>query len=688
LQQFYFGFVGLSGPFLHGSFAGIEFVISFLRFFFLTCFISLSIFGNSPEGETTWGQVRRNLLKPSVLKNIIKEKVADLHVGLDLKFLSLSAFEGIGLAARYRYEFEPSYQEGFFQRVDHWKLRTSLLPGSLLQNVFNFPLAFHLEGERELLYIRQFKSHEEALKAKPYHLRQLPFTAKKALENLNPGDFVLIPCRLNLMVEARAGVGAGLLSSEVSTHYLISGEFQIQVLRVKGDKVRLRLIALKRREHQLAGARTGLGLNIFGLKIFGKQLEAVLDVDLAKVSRRKETGGLIVLDYLFDLKHEEARVAYDELLKVGYKFKSLPAITSHFNDEKFKNLMVQDISAVEELCRRELEKPKKSRIVRRIFKGIADYSMENDRFKVGLGLFHYRGGKSYTENEITRYSSLDLPSRYLFTNFTETRTKKLLFTGKTQKILNSSGLFLVDRRKRIRGIKDFGFGWFIKDDTFKESEQEELLEALRRNLPTSLFSQMQELKIFPMEKRSYAKLQFQVFLHRGVFHLLEDVNKEELRLALNGYLKQFPVDYGILRMRPSDEEEMLDQMVRVLAESREDISVRERIKWSMKLHENEIFQEIGIGFVLSLIPPEKLEDYVHIILNFKALNTPSVKYHYGKVHQSHEYKELMLIQSMLNERTLEIRDAVIDENISEAMQGDVPSKPISRRQRIFQELYR
>jgi len=665
---------------------GAQSMLRFLAAYFIFFLLSFPSY-SQVETESTWGLVRRNLLKPLVLKNIIQEKVADLHVGLDLKFLSLSAFEGIGLAARYRYEFEPSYQDGFFQRIDHWKLRTSLLPGSLLQNVFQFPLAFHLEGERELLFIRQFKSHADALSAKPYHLKHLPFTAQKALDHLNPGDFVLIPCRLNLMVEARAGVGAGILSSDVSTHYLISGEFQIQVLRVAGDRVRLRLIALNRREHKLAGARSGLGFELFGLKILGKELEAVMDIDLARYSRNKESGGMLVLDYLFDLKYEEARNAYDSVLKVGYQFKSLPAIISNFKQEKLKDIMVQDLTAIEELCRRELEKPRSSRIVKRIFKGVSEYSMNNDRFKIGIGLFHYRGGRSYTENEITRYSSLDIPRRYLFSNFTETRTRKLLFAGKNQRILNSSGLFLLDRKQRIRGIKDFGFGWFIKDDTFTAQEQKVLLDSLKRNLPDFIFNTLQTQNIFPLEKRSYAKLQFQAYLHRGVFHLLEDISREELRDSLDNYLMKYPVDYGILRRTVSDEEEMLDQMVKVLAESRVELNIRDRVRWAMELHENEIFQEIGIGFILSLIPKQKLEELVHIALNFKALHTPTLEFQFGNLRQSLEYRELMLIQSMLNERTLEIRDAVIDENIGEAMEGHVPRRAVSKRQRIFLELY-
>ena len=78
---------------------------------------------------------RQVLSEPTSIPSIIKKKVAELEISTDANFLSLDAFEGVGIAANYKYVVEPSYSKGYFTRVDNWRLKTSLLPGDILQNL-------------------------------------------------------------------------------------------------------------------------------------------------------------------------------------------------------------------------------------------------------------------------------------------------------------------------------------------------------------------------------------------------------------------------------------------------------------------------------------------------------------------------------------------------------------------------
>ena len=658
------------------------------KFLLLGLFLSVLPLTTGAEGAKKKGFVSSIISEPSNFKAIIKDKVASLKVGMDLKFLSLEAFKGVGIGARYRYEYEPSYQEGLFQRVDHWKLETSILPGTILEDALNLPINFYMGGGQEIYFIRQFKSHKEALLAKPYLLRQLPTNADRAVKFLKPGDFCIIPSRINLMVKGRVGASAQVLKAELSSHFLLSGEFQIHVLRATEDRVRLRLFANRSRNTQYFGGKTGIGFKIFGINILGKDLEAMAEIDLGKFSINKERGSLFMIDYIFDLKDEKARAAYDAILSSNHILKSLKVFNIFRERNEVKHQVISDATLAEELVREDMGKPNDQKRVRRVFKGFNEYSQENSNFKVGMGLFHYQQGRTYTENQVSYQMASGVKMRYLFTNYSGAQKFKNMFYGKSDRLWTSSGLFLVDRQDRIRGIKDFAFGEYYKDDSFTAKEQTKFLQKIRDNLPLNIMQRFDFGAIGSGETLKHVNINVQAFFHRRAFHKLQDMSEEAIYAALNRHMRAYSKQNDFFGSMEREKKRMIGLLRDALAESSQELTVRQRIRKSMELRANKFFNRYGLGFLLSLLNDDEMEKTVNIKVRAKIHDEPTLELSFGNVKRSRIYRQLMYIQSMLNERTLEIRDSVVDEDIEGAISGEMPTAAISSpHKQIFNSLY-
>ena len=71
-------------------------------------------------------------LNPKDIQSRIRSEIADLDIRFSADLFNLDLFEGIGLSARYRYEVEPSYQNGFHTRIDKWRIKADLSIGDMI----------------------------------------------------------------------------------------------------------------------------------------------------------------------------------------------------------------------------------------------------------------------------------------------------------------------------------------------------------------------------------------------------------------------------------------------------------------------------------------------------------------------------------------------------------------------------
>ena len=82
---------------------------------------------------------------------------------------------------------------------------------------------------------------------------------------------------------------------------------------------------------------------------------------------------------------------------------------------------------------------------------------------------------------------------------------------------------------------------------------------------------------------------------------------------------------------------------------------KERIQKLMELRSIDAFQELGAGFLISLLDSRSLSKHISITLHASAKDTQTLDFEYGDHELKELYKELQYVQGLLNNRSFDMR---------------------------------
>jgi len=669
-----------------------EFLSRLLIAFFLC---GTLVFGDGVTviAERDEGFIRRVVLQPGVWKGTVKEKVADLSIGLDLGFANLELLRGLGIASGYRYEVEPTYDGPYYHRVDRWRVGLNLKPGDLIKSALDLPISFNISKSSDVLFVRYFPTRKQALLVKPYHIAQLPMTAENVREQLVPGDFVALPGRMNIMMSAQLSTGPLAFKAKAGSHWLMRAEYQIHVLRMQNDRVRLRIITRREREKGWIGARVGAGFKLFGMEFSDTTITSFFDLNLAAGSVTTQVGNLFFMDFVFDLSSEKARRAYDSILSSKYKFKDLELLNPFKKHGDVNQEVIADATAAEALFFQDRHLPKEKRRVDRIFKGFNEYERKGSRIKLGANLVRYDRGGHTTENHLVHYDHLNRKSHYFFANSTMRKNARLLFGWRERKVQHNVGaLFRSNENKEINEFLDFSVSVLIRDKKLSSREQRDIRSFMELNLTPEILRKTGLHKWDFSTSKKNAKFYFQIFFHKQAFDALRNLSSESIQEAYIDYLNQ---NGDALFLSQNDEQsqflgflhpdntEMLQKLASVLQiEDHQDHKAK--IRMATNLRKNHAFMKHGVGFLLSLLPRRLRSDSILIRMQLKAQNEEPVIFNYGKKLKSDFYDDLQYIQAMLDQSSFEMRAEALEQKREEPN----PVAPrLLKQKRIFQKLY-
>ena len=610
----------------------------------------------------------KDILKPGKIIERVKEEVAEMDISASVRLLDLDIAQGVGISSKYKYEVEPSYLAKHHTRVDRWKLKTDLRPGDIVKDIIDLPIYLNIDKGAEINFVRQFSSKKEALKAIPYSFNKLPINAKRALK-LNVGDFVSIPTTMSVAVGASIGNVQDILSVNAGGYIVFSGKFLVHVFRMKNKKVRVRLIA--ERNHT-TGVNTGakIDFDIFGVSVVDKQVKRWLDLDIAKFGLSKGKGHQLIIDYIFDLKDEKARHAYNGILGSTFKFKDVAMFSEFIKERGLENRLITVYEEAEYIYNVDKEKEKKR--VDRIFKGFNDYKKESSNFKLGLLLASYTKNKTFIENKIS-YDDKD-GERKRFYYPTMTRTKKnefdiFIMKAKERVVKTSFGLVPLDDEDFGAAHSDFGFIYDRKDKIFRIDEQRKYQQMLSDTLPNFIYDEIDWKGWDEYESRPSTVAYMQVIFKKEAFASLKGMTEIDIRKKLFKFYKErklvditlidgfFKRLWRKIRLIKGEERSDIRRISSKLHEvfNSDSFDGKDRIKALLKLRERYIFKRLGLKFLMSLVPENELDKYVYIKLGMHSKKSEEVKFEYGTQGYSEIYHELMYVNSVLNDRSFDLR---------------------------------
>jgi len=610
----------------------------------------------------------KDVLNLEKISGKIKEEVAQMDISASVRLLDLDVAEGVGISSKYKYEVEPSYQAKHFTRVDRWILNTDIKAGDIIKDVIDLPVYLNINKGAEINFVRQFPSRKEALKKLPYSLNKLPTTAKRALK-LNVGDFVSIPTNMSVAVGASIGNVADILRASAGGYMVFSGKFLVHVFRMKDQKVRVRLIAQRNNTNGVnAGAK--LDFDIFGISVVDRQIKRWIELDIAKVGASKGRGHQLIIDYIFDLKDEKAQQAYNSILGSTFKFKDVAMFKEFLKERGLEDRLITVYENAEVIFKEDVNKEKKR--VDRIFKGFNNFKKTAKNIKLGLLFTTYSKSKTFIENRISYDDKHGQRKRFYYPTMTNTKKNEfdlILLKAKERVVKTTFGLVPLDEDDAGAGHTDFGFTYDRKDKIFRIDEQRKYIQMLNDVLPDFLYDQIDWKGWDEYRSRPNTVATMQVIFKKEAFKSLKGMEEKEIRKKLTRFYKDRKlVDISLIdgffkrlwrkiRLIKGEERSDVKDISRKLYEvfNSEEFDGKDRVRTLMKLRDRYIFKRLGLKFLMSLVPENKLDQYVYIKLGMHSKKDEEVKFEFGTQGYSEVYHELMYVNSVLNDRSYDLR---------------------------------
>lgn len=615
----------------------------------------------------------------------IREEIADQDINFSIDLGNIELAEGINLSNKYRFEVEASYLDKFYTRVDKWDIKTGVNVGEVVKELVDIPFGFSINRSSSFFFVRQFPSKKEAMKALPYAPHKLPLNAKLALKNLNPGDFVSMPANLNIAVGMNsstslvAPVGA---SANAGVSFILSGEFTIQVFKIDETHVRLKLLT-KRGRDSMANAGLAASFNIFGIRVLDHQIERLIDRDLAQYGFSYNPGAQFIVDYVFDLKDPRAQDAYNQILSSTLKFKDF-IVADMVNPSDLKDKLISSYEKADELFFEDMKLDPGQRRVHRIFKGYSSYSGHTRRLKLGLLVGSYTKDRSLTESKVTFIDKNEKNLRFFYpaySKYIEAHLGNKWFQLKDQSYQNNFGLiprFKSEDSTLKNG--DLGLTFERKDRYFTTYEQKAVEKFMLAEIPTMLAKNIDFTEWKAGSKKTDSRIFFQLILKAQGFEYLKNYPVEELRKKILLYVDEKRKLHIIDRTEDETkaeelksfllldrwiEKERLQTLASKIGSILKDPKNNEQmISELVALNEGGVFDKIGLGFLISLLPQDKIEELVYLKLEMIGKNLNPINVEVGQLNYRALYNELNEVQARLSNRGYDLRLNENDNNMA------------------------
>jgi hypothetical protein len=618
-----------------------------------------------------------DFLEYKELPKKIHDSIADQDVSFGADLANIDLINGINLSTKYHYDVEASYLDKYYTRIDKWDLKLGINVGDVLNNFIELPFSFSVERNNSFYFVRQFHTKKEAMKAMPYAPNKLPLNAKLALKNMKTGDFVSMPANLNVAVSAEVKssmVAPIIVSADAKAEFLLSGEFTVQVFKMDETHVRLKLIT-KRGRDTSAVAGIGANFSFFGIHVLDHQIDRLFERDFTQFGYSYNPGSQFIIDYVFDLKSPEAQVAYNHILNSTLKFKDL-IVADMINAQDLKDKLISTYEKADELFLADQKLDVKDRRVQRVFKGFNSYQGQTKHIKFSFLVTSYTNDRTFTESKVTFVDKNDKNMTFYYPTYSryiESHFGKWIFDLKDQTFQTNFGLIPRFNAEDIH-IKnpDLGLTFERKDRYFTAYEQKVVEKFMLSQIPATLARDIDFSQWKDGTKKIDSRIFFQLVLKSQGFDYLKNRSGTELREKIVAYVAekrkmhvidenpnqpQFDKIQNFLLLNRFIEKDRLeslaDSLAKILRNDENDSEIM--TKKLVALNDGGVFDKIGIGFLISLLPEDKLQDLVYLKLDMIGKDLTPIDKESGTLNYHALYKELNEVQSRLSNRSYDLR---------------------------------
>ncbi len=351
-------------------------------------------------------------LKPARWREVVARewRRTNIKVGGDVFGIDVADLAQLSGHARASVRME---EPGVYLRTDEWRIGYDVGPGSLLLAAAGqeLPVSIGLKGGRDVTFIRPFSDQNTALRALPRLPTDIPLDSKRALA-MRSGDFVSLPVQMGLTLGVARGQSLPHLALQASAGVFWLGEFRVNVSRLDGSFVRLKIVPSDVRGTFLAAdafARLDyFGYGPFGLVDLDRQAERGLGLDVLRLAdRRVKDGETMAVDYVIDVGDEHGARAYDAILADTMRLKA--DVLAAQSVRGLADAAFGDITLAEALHAYDAAEPPHRRRVARVFRGQRFFDQDTFSVRLGTKLWRASDQKHFSANAMRTFDERSRP---------------------------------------------------------------------------------------------------------------------------------------------------------------------------------------------------------------------------------------------------------------------------------------
>lgn len=608
-----------------------------------------------------------------------KDILAKLDLSATLDLLDLELADGLSGLFGYQGKVEPAYRGSLFTRMDRWRLQTTLSVGDFVDP--DTPIFVDIEHGAEIHFIRQFATQKEALTAPVrFDVSRLPVNAERAWK-LPEGEVVILPARMNIFGGLRGDTDGTAIEMAGASYYLLSGTFQLQIIKLKNQRVRVRMIGV-RGEAVKAEGELRYDFDVLGLGFVLEKLghKTLLANPLARLEVGRDKGLIFMADYIFNLNTGDGRSTYDGLIGSQRKFREIRVLDPQLKTRDLPNQFLGDLTEPDRLADEDSGLPPERQRVSRVFRGYNEFSGGVHERDFGRRFFHLRKHETYSNQKIYFLDRERTQIQYFAPTQMTSRDRGFFFGFfREQESQNSFLLIPSDEQSRNRAEGKFVVNLEIKDKTLRAHEGNEAIKHLKQVFSKTLVERLGLERLLRRQRYENTRLYTRLVMHESAFLQLSDLSLKQLQTGLEEYLESnkdyLPNGESVILYRGASTKPT-DRMVRVIPwlklyrnqietlprrlkdffEEVDDANVRDRIGQFLELQKDPVFRAIGPGYLVSLLPESALNELILLRseLDATGLRTPT-KLSFGFDDGSEVIDIAEYLQHQINEGGFDLR---------------------------------
>jgi hypothetical protein len=649
--------------------------------------LSISSMATSDSARTevpgTMGEVFAK--QPWLSKQWEKLKV-DLKVPINLEA------GGVSWSWKYVGSSQPSFLKGTHQRLDAWSTTLSTNTGAL--GWTTGPVGVSGTLGANVIFSRIFGSQTQSIMQKPYTFwDRIPWRHEEVISLLRESDALRLEVYFDngiYISDSSGNSGFGITRSR-------GLRFLVDIYRLKNNQVRLKLVG------QRNDGNLGSSFNINPLDTFDYGTSGFLRRLLSKIFKcelfsHKTTNSSMenppidtdMFDYVFNLKNPEAAKAYDEVMQEIRDFKYLNLLNPLNKDslvfkgraqatQRVTEQLELLVQPADQVFRENRRNPPEERSVDRSFRAKARSALTGTSLSSKcLRLWNVEGLDSVSRTLIMNFDRADYVTYQIFENVLREKKTSFGLSNWGTVVRNSlNTLFkaeLSDNNVFLPlELTDLTLTQDQREKDFTQKEfKSEVKDYLAYVLPPKVFKSIDWI---PFERadsgaKTNVSLRYDIIFNQESFLAMEEYSQSQIEKQMRDYALNFPnakwlettpVD-GINRTRGARWYDRFDYDIAQVSGPLEIIlskdprhSLGDKAKAYATIRANPLFRQIGIGFLISMLPAESAADLMGFRLSMNGPNNLNITAKYGIEGETKTYLSVDYILRLISDRSFDLR---------------------------------